>query len=144
MLVTAVICLSVFCVSLIIMCVALYRYYESMNALLCSVNQSTQNELDSALDELNVINDICAATETKLNNLEKKLVSIGELNDMTTVSIKFTNKERRDSFIDYMNNTSFINEWSRVYKYDDIKNIDLTDLSLEAQVKICVPPPKQK
>jgi hypothetical protein len=115
-----------------------------MNALLCSVNQSTQNELDSALDELNVINDICAATETKLNNLEKKLVSVGELNDMTTVSIKFTNKERRDSFIDYMNNTSFINEWSRVYKYDDIKNIDLTDLSLEAQVKICVPPPKQK
>ena len=109
-----------------------------------------QQQVDMYSSESIVLNDICDNAENKLKIIERDMRLRKDIEDVTTITLKFDTSELRNSFIDYLDASSFLQEWKQVYgdktlidNLDEIVKTSYTDKgSLVLTVKVKVVPKK--
>ena len=109
-----------------------------------------QQQVDMYSSESIVLNDICDNAENKLKIIERDIRLRKDIEDVTTITLKFDTSELRNSFIDYLDASSFLQEWKQVYgdktlidNLDEIIKTSYTDKgSLVLTVKVKVVPKK--
>ena len=74
-----------------------------------------QQQVDMYSSESIVLNDICDNAENKLKIIERDMRLRKDIEDVTTITLKFDTSELRNSFIDYLDASSFLQEWKQVY-----------------------------